>query len=537
MKVGKSFFKEFRSDIPAGIVVYFVALPLCLAIAQVSTGHSELLFSGIIAGVIGGLVIGLLSGSQLGVSGPAAGLVVIVSDGLNQLSILPDGSSDYMYGFKALLLAIFIAGIIQILAGYLKAGIIGNYFPSAVIKGMLAAIGITIILKELPHALGYDKDFMGDESFEQMDGHNTFTEIYYALKYNSVAAIIISAVSIALLVILDMKFFKKMQLFKFVPSALFVVLAGVFINIAFGNGGTIGSLSGEHLVQLPIAENINQFFSFFTLPDFGQFSNPKVYGIALTIAMVASIETLLSLEATDNLDPYKRTSSGNRELKAQGVGNMISGLIGGLPITQVIVRSSANINSGGKSRLSTVVHGAVLLLSAIFIPRLINYIPLASLAAILLLVGYKLAKVSLFKSMFKLGWTQFVPFLATIIAILASDLLKGIGIGILFAFISILRENYMNTFQSLKEDHDPGEPIKMEFSEMVTFINKGILVNTFNEIPDNAHLILDGSKTRHFDYDVLEVIHEFNDFKAKQRNIKVELLNIPSLPEGAVMGH
>jgi carbonic anhydrase len=529
MKGDKNLISKLKTDFPAGIVVYFVALPLCLAIAQVSTGHSELIFSGIIAGIIGGIIVGALSGSQLGVSGPAAGLVVIVSDGINKLSVRPDGVSDYIYGFEGLLLAVLLAGIIQLIAGFLKAGIIGNYFPSSVIKGMLAAIGITIILKELPHALGYDKDFMGDEAFDQADGHNTFTEIYYAIKYNSSAAVIIAAVSIVLLIILERKPFKNLAIFKFIPPALFVVAGGVLLNMGFAGNVNIPALDGEHLVQLPVAQTVNDFFGFFRFPDLGRLSDPLIYGVGFTIAIVASIETLLSLEATDKLDPLKRISSGNRELKAQGVGNIVSGLIGGLPITQVIVRSSANINSGAQSRLSAIIHGVILLLSAILIPKIINTIPLASLAAILILVGYKLAKISLFKEMYKLGWVQFLPFVVTILAVLATDLLKGIGVGILVAFLAIVRENYRNTFKSLSIDHDPDIPIRMELSDMVTFINKGILLETFRNIPDNSHLIIDGSKSKYIDYDVLEVINEFKVHKAGQRAIIVDLINIPEL--------
>lgn len=527
----KGIFGEIKADFPAGIVVYFVALPLCLAIAQVSTGHSELLFSGIIAGIIGGIVVGSLSGSQLGVSGPAAGLVVIVSDGIQTLSVMPDGHSDFMYGFKGLLLAIVLAGLIQIIAGFLKAGVLGNYFPSAVIKGMLAAIGITIILKELPHALGYDKDFMGDEAFIQADGHNTFTEIYYAVLYNSPIAIVISLASILLLILAERPFLKRLRIFKYVPAALFVVLAGVMLNLFLPGISSMQALDGEHLVQLPVAGSISEFFSFFTAPDFIQIARPEVYGVALTLAMVASIETLLSLEATDKLDPLKRSSPGNRELKAQGIGNIASGLLGGLPVTQVIVRSSANINSGGKTKLSAIIHGSILLVSAIFIPRFLNYIPLAGLAAILILVGYKLSKFELYQSMYRLGWSQFLPFIATIIAILSTDLLKGIGIGMIIAYAVILRENYRNSFKLLRKDHDPGTAVRMELSSMVTFIHKGVLVSTFNELPYRSHLIIDGSKTLHFDYDVLELIHEFKQHKAQQRKIIVELIRVPDLPE------
>jgi MFS superfamily sulfate permease-like transporter len=537
MKNSKNILKDIKFDFPSGLVVFFVALPLCLAIAQVSTGHSELVFSGIIAGVIGGIVVGAFSGSALGVSGPAAGLVVIVSDAIFKLGQMPDGSNDYLYGFKTLLLATLIAGIIQFIAGNLKAGIIGSYFPSSVIKGMLAAIGITIILKELPHAFGYDKDFMGDEAFLQADGHNTFSEIYYAVIYNSPAAIIISTVSLILLIAFETKKIKSFKLFKFVPSALLVVGIGILLNYIFGQSSSISALSGEHLVQLPVSSSIKEFSSFLIFPEFSQISNPNMWGVAVSIAMVASLETLLSLEATDKLDPQKRTSSGNKELKAQGIGNFVSGMIGGLPITQVIVRSSANINSGAKTKLSAIIHGVILFLSVVFIPHILNYIPLATLAAILLLVGYKLAKVSLFTSMFKLGKTQFIPFIVTIAAILATDLLKGIGIGLLLAFFVILKENYKNTFKFLSEDKDPGEIYKMELSDMVTFINKGVLVQTLEKFPQGSHILIDGSKTKYIDYDVLELIHEYADYKSVSKGIKIELINIPSLPGGGSGAH
>lgn len=525
MKAVRELFKNYKNDLPAGLVVYFVALPLCLAIAQVSTGRSDLVFSGIIAGMVGGIIVGSLSGSALGVSGPAAGLVVIVFDGIQTMST----GGDPLTGFRSLLLATMLAGIIQFVLGLLKAGIIGAYFPSSVIKGMLAAIGITILLKEIPHAMGYDKDFMGDEAFAQPDGHNTFTELYYAVKYHSVTAVIISVFSVFMLLVFDRPFFKKFALFRFLPGALFVVLAGILINLLVPESIR---LQGEHLVQLPVASSAFEFVSFFTLPDFSAFTNPDVYKYAIILAVIASIESLLSLEATDKLDPLKRNSSGNRELKAQGVGNMVSGLIGGLPVTQVIVRSSANINSGGKSRLSTIFHGIILLLSAIFIPALINYIPLASLASILILVGYKLAKVSLFRNMYKLGWDQFIPFAVTVLAILLTDLLKGILIGMAFAFFYILRASFRQAYRTFTEDHDDTEVIRLELSEQVTFLNKGVIIKTLGEIPDNSKLILDGSRIKYIDHDVLEVIGEFCQYGAALRNIEVVTVNLPEFPDG-----
>jgi MFS superfamily sulfate permease-like transporter len=349
------FIKEIKNDLSASLVVFLVALPLCLGIGLASTGQPELVFSGIIAGIVGGIVVGFFSGSNVGVSGPAAGLVVIVLGALTTLQ-----------SFEALLLAVFIAGAIQLVAGFLNAGIIAYYFPSSVIKGMLAAIGLTLILKEIPHALGYDKDFFGDFSMSQADGHNTFSEIYYAFIYNSPGAIIISLVSLGLLILFERPFMKQLGLFKFLPGALFVVLAGILLNALFTASWV---LDGEHLVQLPVASTLGEFVSFFRLPDFSALTNPDVYVVAFTIAIVASLETLLCVEATDKLDPYKRSTPTNRELKAQGIGNMVSGLIGGLPITQVIVRSSANINAGGKTKTSSIIHGVILLISAIFIPK------------------------------------------------------------------------------------------------------------------------------------------------------------------------
>jgi MFS superfamily sulfate permease-like transporter len=520
---------KLKFDIPAGLVVYFVALPLCLAIAQASTGRPELIFSGIIAGFVGGIVIGLLSGSALGVSGPAAGLVVIVNDGITKLGTTAAGTIDYSAGFQAFLLAVVFAGIIQLIAGFMKAGIIGYYFPSSVIKGMLAAIGITLILKEFPHIMGYDQDFMGDESFDQKDGHNTFSELYYAVKYSSAGAIIISVLSLALLIMFERPFMKRFQLFKFLPGALFVVLAGVMINFLFTGSYPQFALSGDHLVQLPVASNASDFLSFFTTPDFSQLTNPKVIQVAFTLAIVASIETLLSVEATDKLDPLKRSTPTNRELKAQGIGNIVSGLIGGLPLTQVIVRSSANINAGGVTKFSAIFHGFILLISAILIPRYLNFIPLASLAAILLLVGYKLAKVSLFRNMFKLGYEQFVPFIVTVVAILLTDLLKGICLGIAVSTFFILRKNYRNAYYAIEEKFLGTDVIRLVLSEEVTFLNKANISYTLDHLPSKSKVVIDGSRSVNIDHDVLEIIQEFNDHGSKAKNIDVRLINIPGV--------
>jgi carbonic anhydrase len=494
-------FANFKYDFPAGLVVFLVALPLCLGIALASGAP---LFSGIIAGVMGGIVCGIVSGSPLGVSGPAAGLTVIVLSAISSLG-----------SYEVFLVSVVLAGILQIVLGLLKAGIIGYYFPSSVIKGMLAAIGLILILKQIPHALGFDKDLIGDDEFIQADKRNTFSEIWYAIIYHSKGAIIISVISLAILLLFERPFMKKIALFRFIPGALIVVVAGVVINYLFTLFAPQFAMSGEHLVTLPVAHNANEFWGFFTTPDWAAaLSNPKVYVTAATIAIVASLETLLCVEATDKLDPEKRSTPTNRELIAQGAGNIASGLIGGLPLTQVIVRSSANINSGGKTKTSAIVHGALLMLCAIMIPGLLNKIPLASLAAVLLLVGYKLSKVSLYKEMYKIGWEQFLPFVVTILAIL---------------FTYILRRNFRTSYFYHKNEIHEGEPIRIRLSEEVTFLNKASIQLMLDELPENSVVEVDGTNSVNIDFDVLEIIHTFRLHAAPEKNIQLKLINIPDI--------
>jgi MFS superfamily sulfate permease-like transporter len=509
-------FSNLKFDFPAGLVVFLVALPLCLGIALASGAP---LFAGIIAGVMGGIVCGIVSGSPLGVSGPAAGLTVIVLSAISSLG-----------SYEVFLVSVVLAGILQIVLGLLRAGIIGYYFPSSVIKGMLAAIGLILILKQIPHALGFDKDLIGDEEFMQSDKRNTFSEIWYALVYHSKGAIIISIISIAILLVFDRPFMKKIALFRFVPGALIVVIAGIVINYLFTLFAPELALSGEHLVTLPVAHNTDEFLSFFTTPNWSAaLSNSKVYVTAITIAVVASLETLLCVEATDKLDPEKRNTPTNRELIAQGAGNIASGLIGGLPLTQVIVRSSANINSGGKTKMSAIIHGVLLLLCALLIPGLLNKIPLASLAAVLLLVGYKLSKVSLYKEMYKIGWEQFLPFVVTILAILFTDLLKGIGIGMAFAIFYILRRNYRTSYFYHKENVQKNQKICIRLSEEVTFLNKASIQLMLEELPEGSSVQIDGSNSINIDFDVLEIIHNFRLHSATDKNIQLELINIPEI--------
>jgi carbonic anhydrase len=515
----KKLFATWKQDLPSSFVVFFVALPLCLGIGLSSTsvsGHEEFqnIFSGVIAGVVGGVVVGFFSGSRLGVSGPAAGLITIVS-----AALITMGS------YEAFLVAVILAGLIQFIAGFLGAGVIGNYFPTSVIKGMLAGIGITLILKEIPHALGYDKDFFGDESFLQPDGHNTFSELLYALNAFELGAVIISVLSLILLIVFDKPFMKKFAVFKILPGSLFVVVLGLGINELFKVVSPDLALNSKHLVALPVASDFNQFLSFFKSPDFSALLNPQVYVIALTLALVGSLETLLSVEATDKLDKERHITPTNKELRAQGIGNMVSGLIGGLPITQVIVRSSANINSGAKSKLSAILHGFFLLFLVAFIPDFLNKIPLASLAAILFMVGYKLANIALFKKKYSLGWDQFLPFIVTVLGILLTNLLVGIGLGISVAIFFILRRNFKNDFQTEEE----GDSKTIILAEEVSFLNKGGIIAELSQIKENTKLRIDGSKCKSIDYDILSELTDFINITAKADNIEVELIRMPTI--------
>jgi MFS superfamily sulfate permease-like transporter len=418
--------------------------------------------------------------------------------------------------------------------GYLKAGIIGYYFPSNVIKGMLAAIGIILILKQIPHAVGYDVDNEGDFDFVQADGENTFSEILNSIDHLHPGAIIIAIISLAVLILWDKPFIKRISFLKVIPGALVAVITGILINELFKISVPEFVLSGDKLVRLPVADSAAGFISQFTLPDFSAFGNYQVYVVAVTIAIIASLESLLSVEATDKLDPHKRNTPTNRELKAQGLGNFVSGLIGGLPITAVIVRSSANINAGAKTKLSSIIHGILLLTSVIGLASVLNKIPLACLAALLLLVGYKLAKISLFKSMYKMGWDQFLPFIVTVIAIQFSDLLKGIAIGMAVSVFFILRNSYRLAYVYRKEDHHEGEKIVIQLAEDVSFLNKGSIASSLDQLPDNSSVVIDGSKSHSIDADVLEIIHDFKS-TAELKKIKLELRNIPEF--NGVSGH
>jgi MFS superfamily sulfate permease-like transporter len=504
---------SFKKDLPAGLVVFLVALPLCLGIALASGAPA---FSGLITGIIGGLVVALLSGSALSVSGPAAGLTIIVLNGITTLG-----------SFEAFLLAVVLAGVIQIILGYAKAGIIGLFFPSSVIRGMLAAIGLTLILKQIPHFLGADKDFFGDMNFFQADGETTFTEIFKAFENIQMGSLVIGVVSLAIILLWDSARLKRFAFFRLVPSALIAVVTAIVLNALFTNVPTL-SITQEHLVNLPDIQSTDDLLRELTFPDFSQFTNINLYIVAITIAIVASLETLLSVEAVDKLDPQKRVTPPNRELKAQGVGNVLSGLLGGLPMTAVIVRSSANLNAGGQTRVSAMIHSVFLLLSILFLANILNQIPLSALAAVLLVVGFKLTKPALYKGQFRLGKEQFIPFFATIIAILFTDLLKGIGIGMVIAVFYILRANYRSPYFFKKEKYAEREIVRLKLSEHVSFLNKSSIVITLDHIPANSHVIIDGTHSEVIDHDVLEAIQEFRT-KAYSKNIKLELLNVPEV--------
>ncbi len=503
-------FKYLKNDLPASIVVFFVALPLCLGIALASGAP---LFSGVIAGIIGGIVVGAVSGSKIGVSGPAAGLAAIVLTAIGALG-----------GFENFLLAVVLGGVIQIVFGILKAGIIGYYFPSSVIKGMLTGIGIIIILKQIPHFFGYDPDPEGDFAFFQVDGENTFSEILQTFNNISIGATLVAVIGLGVLLLWSNVLSKKGKIFQLVQGPLVAVVFGIiFYNLT--KDSSLWGISSDHLVNVPVPTDASSFLAQFSFPNFGAITNPQIWITAFTIALVASLETLLCVEATDKLDPDKGVTPTNRELLAQGTGNIISGMIGGLPITQVIVRSSANIQSGGKTKMSAIIHGLLLLTSVILIPRLLNMIPLSVLAAILFIVGFKLAKPALFKTMYNLGWKQFVPFIVTVLGIVFTDLLIGIGLGLAVGIVVILIKSYQNSHFLHIEDQSNGKHrIKMTLAEEVTFFNKGAILIELDSLPRDTYLELDVRKTRYLDNDIIEILDDFA-FKAKERNIDIKLIS------------
>jgi MFS superfamily sulfate permease-like transporter len=509
----KAVLANIKQDLPASIVVFFVAVPLCLGIALASGAP---LFAGIIAGIVGGIVIGSISNSALGVSGPAAGLTVIVLSSIATLG-----------SFEGFLVAVVLAGMFQIILGSLRAGVIGYYFPSAVIKGMLSAIGIIIIIKQIPHAIGYDADYEGDLSFLQADGENTFSELVKMIDSVSPGAIVVCLLAMATMFIWEMDAIKSNRILKFVQGPLVAVVAGIIYQLATSSYFPELSIGESHLVNVPVAKDVAEFFSQFTLPDFSYLGKSLTWVTALTIAIVASIETLLSVEATDKLDPHHRSTNNNRELIAQGAGNMISGLIGGLPITQVILRSSANIHSGAQTKLSTILHGFLLLICVATIPFVLNLVPLAVLAAILFMVGYKLTKPATFIEMYRLGWSQFLPFITTVIGVVFTDLLKGIGLGIGVAVIILLRKSFKNShILDVNENKNGAKHVTMILAEEVYFLNKGAIADELNKLPEGSTITIDATRSVSIDHDVQEVIRDFKK-TAKTKNILVNVILKP----------
>ena len=496
-----------KYDVPAGIVVFLVALPLCLGIALASGAP---LFSGVISGIIGGIVVGLISGSQTSVSGPAAGLAAVVLASITKLG-----------AFDILLVAILIAGVLQLAMGLFRAGFIANYIPSNVIKGLLAAIGILLILKQIPHAFGYDRNNADETAFIQANGENTFSAMINAFNAITPGALLIALASMLVLVYWDKTPLKKIKL---LPAPLFVVALGISLNLAFDRFFPALRIEPGHLVDIPALDTAN-LGAYLQLPDFAHFTNQDVWIVGITIAIVASLETLLNIEAVDKLDPHKRETPPNRELLAQGVGNICAGLLGGLPLTSVIVRSSVNIQNDNRTKASAVLHGVLLLASVLVLAPALNLIPLSALAAILIVTGYKLTKVSLFRDMYRKGWSQFLPFAITIAAIVLTDLLMGVLIGLAASLFYLMRSNFRNPYAMEQYRMHIGDVVKMKLPNQVSFLNKATIKSALWEIPQDANVVIDASNTNYIDNDVLETIEDYR-IVAAERNVRLNVIGL-----------
>lgn len=499
---------SLKADLPASLVVFLVALPLCLGVALASGAP---LLSGIISGVVGGIVVGLISHSSTSVSGPAAGLAAVVLAAIQQLG-----------QFDIFLTAVLIAGILQVLMGLLKAGFIADFIPNNVIKGLLAAIGIILILKQIPHAVGFDRDNEEDFSFQQSDGENTFTELLNITRYFLPGAFLISMVSVLILVFWDKTSLKR---FRFLPASLIVVVIGVILNNLFLQFIPTLGIKSSHLVQIPAVE-FNRLSEWIHLPSMEHFLNYKVWMVAVTIAAIASLETLLNIEAVDKLDPHKRQSPPNRELLAQGIGNMMSGILGGIPVTSVIVRSSVNIQSNNATKLSTIFHGIFMFFSILLLSPILNQIPLASLAAILIVTGYKLAKVDIFKAMWTKGWAQFIPFIITIIAIVLTDLLMGVLLGLAVSIFFLIRSNFRNPFTLVSNKMHIGEVMQLTLPNQVSFFNKATIKNALWSLPNNSKLTINAGQSDYIDDDVMEILNDFKQVVAPERGIQLNLIGL-----------
>ncbi len=501
-------FANLKSDFSSGLVVFLVALPLCLGIALASGAP---LFSGIISGVVGGIVVGFLSKSHLSVSGPAAGLTAIVLTAITDLG-----------AFNIFLTAVALAGVIQLILGFIKAGSISNYFPTNVIEGMLAGIGVIIILKQIPHAFGYDPDFEGDEAFFQSDGQNTFTELFQVFNHVQLGSILITLVSLAILILWNkVEFLKKIKL---IPPALVAVIVSIILNEFFIQSNSNFAVLKEHLVSLPVPTSLEEFKNIIVTPDFYALSSSKVWIVGITIAVVASIETLLCIEAADRMDVQKRYTDTNVELKAQGIGNILSSLLGGLPMTSVVVRTTANNTAGAKSKMSSIIHGVLLLISVLSIPTILNKIPLATLAAVLLMIGYKLANPKTVKHFWEKGKYQFIPFMATLLAVVFTDLLKGVALGMIISIIFVLKGNMQRAYKFRKEKYHDGDVIHIDLAQEVSFLNKAAIKSTLASIPENSKVEINATDTVYIAHDVLDLIKEFKKVTSKKVNIKVKLV-------------
>jgi MFS superfamily sulfate permease-like transporter len=503
---------SITTNLRSGIVVFLVALPLCLGIALACNVP---LFSGLLAGIIGGLVVCAISGSVLSVSGPAAGLTSIVITSVAALE-----------SFEAFTAAVLVGGVLQLILGVVRAGSIGNYVPNAVIKGMLAGIGIILIMKQIPHLVGYDVDPEGDFDFSRSDGRNTLSDLYQMLNNITPGAVIVGVVSLLIIMIGRLKFYKNDRILSNIPPALLVVIVGVLLQVSLE--GTRYSLTPEHLVRLPVIRDASDMRSAIILPDFSLWTTTQFWSIAFTLAIVASLETLLSIEAADKLDPKKRESDSNRELLAQGAGNIVCGLVGALPVTAVIVRTSANITAGATSKLSAVFHAVLLLISVLFIPNVLMMIPNSSLAAILIYTGYKLCAPELFNAHYRKGLDQFLPFIVTIVVMLVTDLLKGVGAGLVVSVIFIIRSSVKASFEIMQDTVDGKTLHLLKLPQHATFFNKGYMINYLKTIGSDCKVIIDGTINKSIDKDVLEVMQEF-DQKSAEKNISIQYVkfNLP----------
>jgi MFS superfamily sulfate permease-like transporter len=487
----KKYFQNIGADAPAAIVVFLVAIPLCLGVA-VASGLTE--FSGIIGGVVGGIVIGLISGSHLSVSGPAAGLTAIVAGAVLKLPVV-----------ESFFLAVVLAGMLQLIMGLCKLGTIGDYIPNSVIKGMLAAIGVILILKQLPHLIGYDKNYAGDETFIELSGSNTFSSVVNSVNHITPVALLIGVTGLLILILYESKWVKSKKIFKLLSGPLLVVVAGILLSQVLRAVPTEYALHEDHLVNVPVAASLQEFASFFRFPDWSFIFNKDVWMTAITLALVASLETLLGIEAVDKMDPFKRVTPTNRELMAQGSGNIVSGLLGGLPLTSVIVRSSANVNAGAKTRMSTILHGFLILVCVAFMPGLLNLIPKAALASILIFTGYKLAKISLFREYYRKGWDQFMPFVVTLSAIVFTDLLTGVLIGIGLGIFYVIRSNFRTAILVVNNNNN----YLIRLRKDVSFFSKPDLKSKLELVPADATLMIDVTRAEFIDKDIIETINEF----------------------------